>query len=215
MGDLLDIFDKKDIKDFQKDIEQIIRISTGVNKEFGKVNKNLDKYIKNYKTLIKLFNRKYNNLLLKIKTTLDEIKLFIFLRNEKNVRDVFINVASKIAGLKSIGTSGIEIGAEKFSDELENIKDKIYISYYSQDIGSTIIFMEYNKKQKNVELHYNLKDIIDEKNPEFKLIAYYALKDGFKKINIFSEAIKFGFLDLLTETEKKEWLEKFNPRFWE
>ncbi|MBS3097464.1 hypothetical protein J4209_01565 [Candidatus Woesearchaeota archaeon] len=216
---LLDSLNKKDVSEFKKDFIQLIRVAVGMDKYFSGNDKDFDKYLPRYKKLISLFNEKYSRLQLKFVVNFDESRLLILFKGEKSVKDVFLNAASKIVGLKSIGTDGFgEVDvkdSEKFSKKIESAGDCIYLSYYHQEAGSDTIYLEYNKKYKMVELHYDFKGVFNEKGPEFKLCAFFALSGGFKKIDFFSEAASFGFIDLLSDDEKKEWLDDFNPRLEE
>ena len=63
---------------------------------------------------------------------------------------------------------------------------------------------------------YNPEELASENSAGFRICAFYALKDGFsKKVDIYTEASKFGFSGLMSEIEKREWYDKFNPRFGE
>ncbi|MBW2983928.1 hypothetical protein KY361_02335 [Candidatus Woesearchaeota archaeon] len=218
MADILDTVSARDLKLFKKDFREIIRIAFGMDKIYGEVHRDFDFYKPKYDRLIKRFDKKYKNLNLKLKRTEEELKLRIFIR-EKSVVDVFNKVACKIAGLKSVGAKGFGVAdvseTAKFSDELGRAKEKLYISYYEAESGSNTIYLEYDKKVKMVEVHYNLKAIRECKSPEFKLIAYYALKEFDKKIDLLTPASKFGFSSLLLHDEMKEWLEEFDEPFTE
>ncbi len=77
-----------------------------------------------------LFNKKYAGLALKLKQTAEESQLQIFIK-EKSVKDIFVNVASRLDGLSAIGASDfgkarVEEG-DKFSKELSKVKNKIFI----------------------------------------------------------------------------------------
>lgn len=207
---LLAEFDNTDKTEFKKDFLQLMRIASGIDKEYGKSSKSIDKYAPKYKLLVELFNKKYKNLRLKIEKT--ELRIFI---NEKNVKDVFSNAANKIEGLKAIGANDFNAAnvenSEKFAKELMNVKNDIYISYNTDDIH-----LKYDEKEGMAQLHYNCEKISDENESGFRLLSYYALKGGYdKSIEIYEKGIEFGFYDLLTETEKDKWLDKFNPRFGE
>jgi len=207
-------FKSKDKNEFKKDFLQLMRISFGIDRYYRRAEKLVDKYLPKYNLLIELFNKKYNNLRLKLKKDSEKIELGIFI-NEKDVKDAFSGAAGKIEGLKAIGAEKFNVAnvenSEKFAKELMKVKDEIYISYNTGNIH-----LEYNKKEKMAELHYEHEEISDEKNPGFKLLSYYALKDGYdNSIGIYEKGAEFGFYDLLTETEKDEWLDKFNPRFGE
>ena len=218
MPDILDTISARDLKLFKKDFREITRIAFGMDKIYGEVHRDFDFYKPKYDKLIKSFDKKYKNLNLKLKRTEEELKLRIFIK-EKSVVDVFNKVACKIAGLKSIGERGFGIAdvseTAKFSEELGRVKEKLYLSYYEAESGSNTIYLEYNKKVKMVEAHYNLKAIRECKTPEFKLIAYYALKEFDKKIDLLTPASKFGFSSLLLHDEMKEWLGEFNEPFTE
>ncbi len=212
--DVLDNFKNRDKKEFKKDFLQMIRVGAGIDMCYKKSHKSIDKYFPKYKLLIEGFNKKYKNLRLRLTRDIEKCELNIFII-EKNVKDVFSNVASKINGLKAIGaenfnSAGVE-NSEKFAQELMNVKTHIYVSYSEGNIH-----LEYNKKEDLVELHYDYEEISNEKNPGFILLAYYALKDGYdKNIKIYEKGAEFGFDDLLTETEKDSWLDKFDPKLEE
>ncbi len=218
-NDLLDSLGQKSVKEFRKDFAQLIRTAFGMDKDYGKSEAYMDRYMPAYKELVKLFNKKYKNLELKLKATSTGLKLQIFFRNEKKVADVFSNAAARIAGLKSIGANSFGAAdvadASKFQKEMERVSNKIYISYYHTESGSDTLYLEFNKNEKKIELHYDA-GIANEKSPEFKLCTYYAVKDSYdEKIDVFSKGAVFGFTDLLSEDEKKEWFDKFNPRIEE
>lgn len=209
---LLADFKNKGKNEFKKDFLQLMRICIGIDKGYGKANKSADRYIPKFKLLIDAFNKKYKNVRLILKKDIENIGLRIFI-NEKGVKDVFSNVASKIEGLKAIGAddfnaAGVE-NSEKFAKELLKVKDDIYLSYSAGDI-------HLRNSKGMIQIYYNCEEIADEKSPGFELLAYYALKDGYdSSISIYEKGAEFGFYDLLTETEKDRWLDKFNPRFGE
>ena len=67
-----------------------------------------------------------------------------------------------------------------------------------------------------VELVYNPAEMMNENSAGFRICAFYALKSGFdRKIDIYGSASSFGFSSILNEIEKREWYDKFNPRFLE
>lgn len=218
MADLLDSLNKRDIEVFRRDFTQLMRVTYGMDKAYGKLDKVIDKYMEKYSSLIELFNKKYKNLGFKLIVLKDEIKLKLFLSKEKDIKNVLPHV-TRIAGIKAIGAEAFDVAniadKERFSKELDNIKTKAHISYYGPEQSSSTIFIELNKKE-GIEVHYDLKGMLNEISPEFKLCAFYALKDGYdRKIDFFKHGSYFGFSGLLTEKERDEWLDKFNPRMEE
>jgi len=217
---LLSGFKGSDLNIFKKDFLQLIRIEFGIDRYYSEANDSIDAYLPKYKSFISLFNKKYSGLKLKLEQKGYEIKLRIFLSEMKDIRAVFQDSASKIQGLKSIGASGFGRASvkegDKFSKELEEAKNSIYISYYDQETGSNTLVLEYNKKQKLVEIGFDLEAISNEGSPEYKICTFYALKNGFKKnIKLFEKGTDFGFIRLLSDLEKKKELDKFNLRFEE
>lgn len=212
--DIISILDSKDRNEFEKDFTELIRVHFGINKEYSELGKDVDKYINEFKQITNLFNKKYKNLVIRLKQTTEELQLKIFIR-EKSVKDVFINVASKLNGLRAIGASDFGKAkveeADLFSKELDKVKNKLFISYFEQE--SATVFLEYYKKGI-IELHYS-KDIENERSPEFKLCAYYAVKDGIKKINIHEKLSALGFTEMPILEKVRNFLKKFNPRIEE
>jgi|TARA_Y100000310_G_scaffold341861_1_gene442558 hypothetical protein len=216
---LLPSIDKKAINTFRKDLLQMLRIGKEMDRYYAESNQDVDIYMKKFNSLVESFNKKYKNIKLKMVKKTNEVDLKILL-NEKSVRDCFENAASKIIGVQAIGTSNfgtaIVSDAEAFSNQLEKTKSKLYITYYSPQTGTTNVFLQYDKKEKKVELVYDIKEIENEPSPEFQLAAYYALNQPYnEKINLHDEGATLGFSSLLSHVEKAEYFRKFDPPFTE
>jgi hypothetical protein len=217
--DILDGFNKKDVSQFNKDIVQVVRIAKEVDRFYGEWRSEIDRYIPKYKKFINCFNKKYRGVNIKVKVCLGGIKTKLLLK-EKSIRGVFDNAASKIIGLKAVGVAKFNVvdvtDSEGFMKEVDKGKNKLHITYYDPELGTRNVFLSYDKKEKKVELHYDIEQIIYDTSPEFKIACFYALKGGYKrKIKINEEGSKFGFDDLLSEREKAEWFHKMNPHFLE
>ena len=216
---LLASINKKAINEFRKDLLQMLRIGIELDKQYAGSNQDVSSYIKKFNSLIDLFNKKYKNLKLKQVKKTDHIDLKLLL-NEKSVRDCFENAALKIIGVQSIGTSkfgtaGVSNGGD-FSNELEKTKNKLYLTYYNPQAGTTNVFLQYDKKEKKVQLTYDIKEIENYPNPEFQLAAYYALNQPYnKKIDIHDEGATLGFSSLMLHSEKAEYIRKFDPHLTE
>jgi len=210
---LLASVDKKAINTFRKDLLQMLRIGDGIDRYYAESRSDFDVYLKKFNSLIDMFNKKYKNLKLKSERKTNEINLKILL-NEKSVRDCFETAASKIIGVQSIGSSkfgtAIVSDPEAFSKVIEKTKNKLYITYYNPQTGTTNVFLQYDEKK--VELVYDLKEIENEPSPEFQLAAYYALNQPYnKKINLHDEGATLGFLAIPGHLEKAEYFRKFDP----
>ena len=218
MPDILDKVNKKDVAAFRKDFNQLIRVAFGMDKGYGSYFKYMDEYMPRYKKLIGLFNKKYKKIYVKLSKGTEELRLSVFI-DGGTIPEIFQGGASRISGLKSIGASGFgkaDISSpEQFASELSRIKSSVYITYYEAEAGSNTIFLEYDPKEKKVEVHYEYKGISDHKSPTFKLCAFYAAHDFDRSIDFYSEAIGIGFTDLLSDAERKEWMDKFNPPWTE
>ena len=218
-GDLLAEIDSSDISHFKKDFIQMVKVGAEINRYYGEAQHDLDTLIPKYEKLIEKFNKKYKGIKIKTKKTIDAFEVRLFLR-VNGIKEFFANSASRIPGLKSIGRtsfSQIDIGnAEKFARFLDSLLDKIYISYLDTESGTSTVVAMFDAKEKMVRLVYNPADIMNEHSAGFKICAFYAMKDGIdKKIEIYGDASTFGFSDLLDDIEKREWFDKFNPRFLE
>lgn len=213
--DVISELDSKNLNEFKKDFIELIRVYSGINKEYSKLGKDVDRYVKEFKRIVNLFNKKYKNLIIKLKQTIDELQLRIFIK-EKSVKDVFINVASKFNGLKAIGAgdfAGVQIEeTDRFSKELDKVKDRLSISYFEQGFSGTV-FLEHYKKGV-VELHYS-EGIENERDPEFKLCSYYAVKDGINKIDIYERLSAMGFVEAPFFGKVMNFFKRFNPKMEE
>lgn len=216
---LLSSIDKKAISEFRKDLLQMLRLGKWIDRYYAGSHQDLDTYLQKFNSLIEMFNKKYKNLKLKLAKKTNEIDLKIFL-NEKSVKDCFANSASKIIGLQSIGISNfgaaVVSDAEAFANELEKSKNKLYIAYYNPNTGTSNVFLQYDKKEKKVQLVYDSEEIENEPSAEFQLAAYYALNQPYnKKMNLHDEGATLGFSSISSHVEKAEYFRKFDPHISE
>lgn len=216
---LLGSIDKKAINTFRKDLLQMLRMGKEIDRYYAESNSDIDTYMKKFSSLVDSFNKKYKNIKLKMIKKTNEINLKLLL-NEKSVRDCFENAASKIIGVQAIGVSNfgaaVVSDAEAFSNELEKAKNKLYITYYSPQTGTSNVFLQYDKKEKKAELVYDIKEIENEPNPEFQLAAYYALNQPYnEKINLHDEGATLGFSHITLDSDKVDYLRKFDPHIGE
>lgn len=214
-ADIISELNPNDLNEFKNDFTELIRVYYGIQNEYSKLSKDVDKYLNEFKEIVALFNKKYKNIVVRLKKTTEEIKLRILIK-EESVKDVFVNVASKFNGLKSIGINDFNEAkteeADKFSKLLDSVKNKLLISYFEQE-NSGAIYLE-QEKEGMIELHYN-HGIGDEKSPEFKLCAYYAVKKGINKGNIHERLSAIGFTENPTLGKVRNFLKRFNPRIEE
>ena len=218
-NDILAEFSSTDIAVFKKDFTQMIKVGAEIDRYYGEAQHDLDTLIPKYEKLIEKFNKKYKGLRIKIKRLVDTYKIKILVK-ERDIKEFFAKSASRILGLKSVGRTNfnqVDVGdAEKFARFLDSLLDKIYISYLDPESGTSTIAAISDRKEKMIELIYNPIEIINENSAGFKICAFYALTNGFdRKIEVYGDASTFGFSNLLDEIEKREWYDKFNPRFLE
>ena len=218
-NDILSEFNTADVKEFNKDFTQMIKVGADIDRYYGEAQHDLDTLIPKFEKLTELFNRKYRGIKIKTKKTIESFKVSVFVK-AGDVKEFFAESASRIPGLKSVGRTSfnqIDISdAEKFARFLDSLMDKIYISYAGPESGTSTIAAVRNAKEKMVELVCSPFEIMNSNSAGFRICAFYALKSGFdKKIEIYGDASTFGFSNLLDEMEKREWYDRFNPRFLE
>ena len=217
-NDILSEFDAANIKHFSRDFVQLIKVGLEIDRHYSSSQHNMDSSIPKFENLLGEFNKKYKGIKLKSKKSIEHFKVRLFIE-EKSIKDFFANSASKIQGLKSVGKSSFSQIAvsdtEKFAGFLDSLFDKIYISYSDND-GAGTIAAAFNINEKMIELMYSPLEIINENSAGFKICAYYALKEDYdRNIDIYPDALTFGFTNVLKDSERKEWLDRFNPRFLE
>ena len=217
MADLTDEVDPKALYAFKKDFLQLMRVAFWMDKEYAKNTIQLNAYLGKYKRLVQAFTKKYKGLSLRIGQTPETLATRLFL-NHADLKGIFL-IAGRIAGLKGIGANDFDAASAKdpaaVDKELKKVTGELYLSY-SDSKGSGTIYLEYDKKEKKIEVHYDIRSILRDKTPELKLVAFFALKgETDPSLDVYTEALSFGFTDLLTEQEFKDRVDEFNPRFGE
>ncbi|MBI4452264.1 hypothetical protein HY637_02445 [Candidatus Woesearchaeota archaeon] len=216
---LLEEFDDSALKHFKKDFIQMIKVGAEIDRYWEEYQHDLDIFIPKFEKLAEKFNRKYKWIKIKAKKTIEYYKVRIFIK-PKDVREFFAEAAARIPGLKAVGKtnfSQVEVNdTDKFAKFLDSMLDKAYLSYVNPESGTSTFVAAFDRKERMIEIIASPADIINENSAAFKICAYYAMKGGFdKKIDIYGDASAFGFSNLLDEMEKREWFDRFNPRFLE
>ena len=216
---ILSEFNPADVNQFKKDFTQMIKVGTEIDRYYGEAHHDLDILIPKYEKLAEQFGKKYKGIKIKTKKTIEHFQVRILVK-VNDIKEFFADSASRIPGLKSVGRANfnqIEISdAEKFARFLDSLLDKIFISYTGSESGTSTVAAAFDRTEKMVEIIYSPVEIMNENSAGFKICAFYALKHGYdKKIEIYGNASAFGFSNLLDEIEKREWYDKFNPRFLE
>ena|SRR3989344_4310484 len=218
-NDILSEFSSADVNHFKKDFTQMIKVGAEIDRYYGEAQHDLDIFIPKFEALVEKFNKKYKGLKIKTRRLVDSYKVRIFVK-ERDVKEFFAKTASRIPGLKSVGRTGfnqVDISdAEKFARFLDSVLNKVYISYSDPENGTSTIAAFADSKEKMIELIYSPVEIMNDNSAGFRICAFYALSSGFdKKIEVYGDASAFGFYNLLDEFERREWYDKFNPRWLE
>ena len=218
-GDILSELNSSDIAHFKKDFAQMIKVGAEIDRYYAEAHRDLDIMIPKYEKIAEQFNKKYKGIQIRTRKTIEHFKVRIF-ANVRDIKEFFAGSASKIPGLKSVGKTNFNqvdvSNVEKFAQFLDSILDKVYISYLDSETGTSTLAAALDRKEKMTEIICSPSEFMNENSAGFKICVYYALKDGFdKKIEVHGNASTFGFFNLLDEIEKREWHDKFNPRFFE
>jgi len=205
---------QKSITAFHRELLEIVENAASLNK-FLHDAKTVDKGMKKFLGILGEFNRKYGTTKLAFSCSVDRCSLRIFLKGN-DVMEIFKGHAASIPGLKSLGIGTfdeVEISKEEESENLlGKVKEKIYLSYSSQE-SDTGFILEYSRKQKSVEVIYDPADIAIKSSPLVRVLSQVALKKFNQDIDIFKKHGHLGFSGLLSEEEKKQLLKKFNPHW--
>lgn len=200
----------------QKELLEVARIIKGVHRASEENDPALDKQLEKINEIFADFNKKYPKISLKIIRKIDQLAIKIFI-NEESVKKVFDDAASKLKGLTGIGLRSFdEAGlqsADKFASIVNNIGKEVFLTYLL-DFGSENIVLEWNEKEKKVELNYDIKALLNPLASEFQLLEHYASKESDKSINILEKCHELGFIDLEDEA-LFDWEDEFFPKIWE
>ncbi len=216
---LLDELNTSDIAHFKKDFTQMIKVGAEIDRYWEGHQHDLDTFIPKFEKFADKFNKKYKGIKIRTKKTIESFKVRIFVKS-RDIKEFIADSAAKIPGLKSVGRTNfnqVEVNdTDKFARFLDSMLDTAYLSYMDPESGTSTFVAALDRKEKMIEIISNHVEMMNENSAAFKICAYYAVKDGFdKKIEVYGDASTFGFSNLLDEIEKREWFDKFNPRYLE
>lgn len=215
--DLLSKYSDEDAEEFMGDFPEILRVSSEIDRYYGNSEYQIEGYAKEFEGILADFNRKYDGMILKLQKKVDSAELKVFVK-ENSLKDFFANSASRIKGITSIGLKNfgeIEVSdTAKFAAMIDQIINSLFISYSDVDYGTSNV-AAFLAKNGLIEIIIDAKHS-SQNSADFRIAAFYALSRGVdRKISIHSKLSSFGFFNVMNEIEKREWFEKFSPRFME
>ena len=212
---MLAIANKKEANMFRKDFLELMKVAYSLNHVYASDKGDASEDIKRFKKIINDFNKKYKGIKLKLQKSTASILPMILITSEKSVKEVYSNAISKLHGIFAIGSSNSSLAnissQEAFFKELDEIKNILYVQFKADSIAPSMMLIEFNKKEKAVQVNHSLESIANEESPEYQVILHYALKEGVNSsIDIHSQLLKFSFIDI-SEMAMRHFLEKFSP----
>ena len=200
----------------EKEIKEIARLIAGIERHSAENDPALDKQLEKIELIFKEFNKKYPKLALKTEKRIDSIVVNIFI-NESSVKKVFNDTASKINGLTGMGLTSFDEAnlqeADKFASLVDKIKEAVFLTC-SLDFGTETMVLEFNNKEKKVELNYEIKSLANPLTPQSQLLVQYASMQSDNSIEILNKCYELGFTDIEDEA-LFEWEDEFYPKMWE
>lgn len=200
----------------EKEIKEIARLIAGIERHSEENDPTLDKQLEMVTKVFEDFHNKYQKLSLKIEREIDSLYVKFFI-HESSVKSVFDNAASKIKGLTGVGLHSFEEAtikdAEKFASLVGSIHNQVYLSY-SLDFGVETIVLDYNEKEKKVELNFEIKSLVNPITPQYQLVQQYALQEVNHDIDILQKCYEVGFMDI-EDAALFEWEDEFYPKMLE
>ena len=108
MADLFAEIPSEDIEGFKQDFIPLIKISSFLDKEISEGHEKAYSALPKFRKYLDEFNRKYKGVFIKFVETNEGFQLRLYIKGEKNVKDAFLNAASKIEGVLAIGAESLE-----------------------------------------------------------------------------------------------------------
>ncbi|MFH0876364.1 MAG: hypothetical protein V1859_10585 [archaeon] len=187
---ILSAYNEEDIKTFVHDLFLAFQVASRIDEAYGegasgKTGKNID----SFKLFIQDWNKKYRDILLKFSVTSIECRLDLFIYDTiKNSA----NIASKMKRFKQ---------AKLYR---KNGKIELEATFECSDASTNENTLNLIQDGNLLRMIYNKEDMLNAKSPEFKLCAYYGLKNGFvREIDLKKYSQEFSF-DLTAESSKGE-----------
>ncbi len=182
MSDLLSALDASDVGMFYRDFRLLMKLAVETDKGYARADSEISHNMPKYEEYIKLFNKKYPGILITPSANYERRFMpEIFIKKEKSVKEAFLNSASKIHRVKAVSSSGCLQKDEMHDEaqlrrELSKMKNKVCVQYFG--MKSPTLFLSFNSARQMVEICYDPETVCDSAGPEFKVIAYYAVKDS-------------------------------------
>jgi hypothetical protein len=184
---ILSGYTNEDLKTFVHDLFLIFKVFDHIDHEYYEgesilIRKDIDKY----KSMIKDWNAKYRDIILKFDLGSIECSLCVFIKEEAR------NIVPLVKNMK--GYISHKIHRKDEYTELETV-------FEGENEGSENT-LNLRKEKEILQLIYCKEDMLDPKSPEFRICIYFGLKGGFEHdMNLKKYEKEFSF-DLSSEETK-------------
>lgn len=167
-----------DAREFRKDFFPLIKAGLTIDEEYGEADLDIsyEDALPRLEKYIELFNKKYHGIVARLIRKAYTQRLHIYIK-DRSLKDIFLEIVEGFTGLTNYGPGF----ADKFSISNPKFIDRITKDLYLFFDNGTTLILRWSASQKMVEICFDLKPALEEKTNEFKLCAFYALKEGFEK----------------------------------
>jgi hypothetical protein len=183
---ILSEYDRKSLKTFVLDFFLVFTLIDLINQEYNNLDDiKINKDIKKFNNLIQQWNYKYKNLILTFEET-----------DFENILNIYVNEKDFDSVCETMKKMNRLISCEIFENKIIAVFEDFH-----EDREKELIL---KKKDFSLKLLYLQQDMVDPKSPEFRLSAYYALKEIDKSIDLQQYSNEFSFAlkpKLIKETQ--------------
>ncbi|MBN2423115.1 hypothetical protein JXB41_07880 [Candidatus Woesearchaeota archaeon] len=203
MNELLKDIPLDNISIFKKDLFLLINIVNNIDIAYGNAKIEFIHDLVHFKRFIEEWNQKYPDLIINYFDNGIQFKIRILI-NEPDLKSLFINSAGNIEGLRAINNTNIEFKNNEYLDKLTEImKTEMNLLCIDEENNENTLTFKHNDKNNKIELIFEKTDMLNPESPEFKICAYYALKQHKPEIDLQEHGTNFSF-DTAYETQKGE-----------
>ncbi|MFH1132997.1 MAG: hypothetical protein V1735_00755 [Nanoarchaeota archaeon] len=190
---LLSQFSPEDINAFHSDFKVLLEAAFEIDKEVSAVDSDTSKNIPLFKEMVSLFKKKYPMLHVEVDIRHMRCRPNLFIACT-SLQELFTQVIMQIDGLRSVGDPIAEQrtveNKQLMLEEAARVHQHMEVFFVGYN--NNLILLKFSPKNRGAQLVYDKDTLLDQNSPDFQLVCYTALHQGFRReIKLHGEQFRF------------------------
>ncbi|MBI2549470.1 hypothetical protein HYW21_09065 [Candidatus Woesearchaeota archaeon] len=174
---LLKKFSAAEINEFYDDLRILVSVAYEIDQEVGNLSTNVYENLPTFKSFIEEFNKKYSHNLFVRAFLRETFSITLYFKGD--ALQEIVRHAVNLPGLVALGETSMKgVSPEIIERTIKHMTTTARLKYVIGQM-TYVLMLQLDPLEKKVKMIYSHDILLDKKSPDFQILCWYALKDGY------------------------------------